>query len=969
MIQKSGSLKAAAIGGVAGAGYGLAQGADEGQQVDSIRNIRKDLKRMHGLSSRHEFENVTIKQKRDWLSKARDTAQLAGGLGLLGLTGYAGLKLHGVAKIAQRQIPRVSHAIQKEAPSLARYTKATLRSIRKASAQVSQSSRDLPIKIEGVRDVIDQGMLGRGGIRAAFGKRRELSMFEEKRSIIPAAVLTGAGIAGATAGTIIGLRGGRAVVRAVKRNEKAARQQAVRIEKAIKGTVRSVGTVAGRATQTQQALQNSTRVYADVGKVYRESKGGLYNLLHPINTLRETRRAFRAGLKGRDYYRTKTRPEWAMEAGVPHVELEKPFHGYNKKRHAKTGGLNDGFRKKYNSEHGSNLQRPVTTEPSKLKPGSKAAKRRASFCARMGGMQGPTSKEGQLTPKGAALKRWNCSAKEELIEMNDRTYRPGSTAEMRSMRQTPAMKQLLKKENARGSLGQKLRTLMKVLPFEARRRTVEFQQQLAPRELTPEQRQVRNTLLVTGAVVVPAAAAGYLAHRSFREADRKYGDMLNRTGMRPSDVYAGSRRSNRVLALPAPAATRGDVPRKIKEAYSTGTSWGVRTIDNTGKPSAKLRSRLAQTGRTSVRQGAGVNVLPLDYARSRYGVQNRKVIVPPPGPRATEAMKLRADRNMARKPIGQKRDPKMKPVIARGKRLQAIGGDTKNWSRGERKVARATLAVLRKRYGFVSRQAVTELDIYARNKKTGRASGFWDYTRGESLVGRDKKAVDVTLPAFIGAAQREATTGWRYARRAGGLAQDLGEVATGQKTKKREWEKGWFRNAAAVGGIGAGLLAHGLIYRSGKINPRAPRWAKTYTRTVDNVGQSINQTRSSLMKQVNRSVGLSARLRLKQISLDYDAAMVGWDVRDPRGRSARVFAPGARPRYRRQADWHETKEGQRKVLIGAGMLGALATGAGGILVGRRIGQVKTLVKRRGIYSGYQKSQKSKQVIIPFPTAS
>jgi len=26
----------------------------------------------------------------------------------------------------------------------------------------------------------------------------------------------------------------------------------------------------------------------------------------------------------------------------------------------------------------------------------------------MGGVKGPTSKGGKLTPKGAALKRWNC---------------------------------------------------------------------------------------------------------------------------------------------------------------------------------------------------------------------------------------------------------------------------------------------------------------------------------------------------------------------------------------------------------------------------------------------------------------------------------------------------------------------------------------------------------------------------------
>ena len=49
------------------------------------------------------------------------------------------------------------------------------------------------------------------------------------------------------------------------------------------------------------------------------------------------------------------------------------------------GGLNEKGVSSYREENpGSKLQTAVTTEPSKLKPGSKAAKRRKSFCARMG---------------------------------------------------------------------------------------------------------------------------------------------------------------------------------------------------------------------------------------------------------------------------------------------------------------------------------------------------------------------------------------------------------------------------------------------------------------------------------------------------------------------------------------------------------------------------------------------------------
>jgi hypothetical protein len=74
-----------------------------------------------------------------------------------------------------------------------------------------------------------------------------------------------------------------------------------------------------------------------------------------------------------------------------------------------TGGLTQKGRDSYNREHGSNLKAPVTTPPSKLKAGSKAANRRKSFCARMGGMEGPLKKpNGEPTRKALALRKWNC---------------------------------------------------------------------------------------------------------------------------------------------------------------------------------------------------------------------------------------------------------------------------------------------------------------------------------------------------------------------------------------------------------------------------------------------------------------------------------------------------------------------------------------------------------------------------------
>ena len=74
------------------------------------------------------------------------------------------------------------------------------------------------------------------------------------------------------------------------------------------------------------------------------------------------------------------------------------------------GGLNEKGVESYRKENpGSKLQTAVTTPPSKLKKGSKAAKRRKSFCARMSGVKGPMKKpNGEPTRKALALKKWNC---------------------------------------------------------------------------------------------------------------------------------------------------------------------------------------------------------------------------------------------------------------------------------------------------------------------------------------------------------------------------------------------------------------------------------------------------------------------------------------------------------------------------------------------------------------------------------
>ena len=68
---------------------------------------------------------------------------------------------------------------------------------------------------------------------------------------------------------------------------------------------------------------------------------------------------------------------------------------------SKSGGLNRKGVASYRAANpGSKLKTAVTTKPSKLKKGSKAAKRRKAFCAR--------SKSWKSERGLAARRKWNC---------------------------------------------------------------------------------------------------------------------------------------------------------------------------------------------------------------------------------------------------------------------------------------------------------------------------------------------------------------------------------------------------------------------------------------------------------------------------------------------------------------------------------------------------------------------------------
>lgn len=103
----------------------------------------------------------------------------------------------------------------------------------------------------------------------------------------------------------------------------------------------------------------------------------------------------------------------ADDGPLTEEQLEEVAAWQRKEGKNPEGGLNQKGVESYRRENpGSKLSMAVTTKPSKLKAGSKAANRRKSFCARMGGMKRRlTSAKTARDPDSRinkALRKWNC---------------------------------------------------------------------------------------------------------------------------------------------------------------------------------------------------------------------------------------------------------------------------------------------------------------------------------------------------------------------------------------------------------------------------------------------------------------------------------------------------------------------------------------------------------------------------------
>lgn len=255
---------------------------------------------------------------------------------------------------------------------------------------------------------------------------------------------------------------------------------------------------------------------------------------------------------------------------------------------------------------------------------------------------------------------------------------------------------------------------------------------------------------------------------------------------------------------------------------------------------------------------------------------------------------------------------------------------------------------------------------------------------GAIVKTKDGRAVYETIKgipgaSLIGSAHRAAAPVVKWGGRGKAIVKDAIGAAKGEvkkdsagRVQKREWEKPWAQNAAKKVAVGGGLLAYAAGVRHNTKLPIPSRLVSAVTKgkakvskgmftkvgmrdihrgATNAVHKAMNATFASQldemitklealsMRQIERTAGTPARMSertgvsalLSEFGYN-DARDEGWDLRDPRGKSARVFAPGSQKRERREKKWHE-KIGNERKLWGAGLIAAsLAGGA----VGRKL---------------------------------
>jgi hypothetical protein len=211
---------------------------------------------------------------------------------------------------------------------------------------------------------------------------------------------------------------------------------------------------------------------------------------------------------------------------------------------------------------------------------------------------------------------------------------------------------------------------------------------------------------------------------------------------------------------------------------------------------------------------------------------------------------------------------------------------------------------------------------------------------------RQDRDYGVRHAQVLRAAMNKGRGAYKWGSRAGRAANDVKDAIQGKRKVdergrplKREWEKSYFRNMVGSAAVAGGLLLHARQMR------RNPKYRRKVQDVTTAAKERVNRVVPDMFPLSARTGRPIAFARTPQGIIAFDYSAPDWDVRDQRGRSARVFAPGARARERREKYWHERTDNIRRLAVAGAVLAAAGGGAVGYKVGQARG-VKAVLRQR-----------------------
>lgn len=173
-------------------------------------------------------------------------------------------------------------------------------------------------------------------------------------------------------------------------------------------------------------------------------------------------------------------------------------------------------------------------------------------------------------------------------------------------------------------------------------------------------------------------------------------------------------------------------------------------------------------------------------------------------------------------------------------------------------------------------------------------------------------------------------------RRTGEVTQDLGDMISRtprEPGKKRFYEKSWFKSALMAAPLASTIFIsrqRQLYYRKTGKDLLDKFLPEKWRGKIPMPGTSLSDGRKRI-EFAGTSAGAEAGWETKR-RLWEEAMVAGrndWQIRDARGRSARVYAPGSRPRQRREKKWYERTAALKTIAalgLGVGLAGLSVSG-------------------------------------------